>query len=222
MNARIAIIEDESELAELMADYARQAGFEVSCFTDGALAWQAIAGDMPDLLVLDLMLPGMDGLTLCRTVRERSSVPIIMVTARSEEADRLIGLEIGADDYLCKPFSPRELVARIKVILRRAGGARDSAALVFDEARRLALCHSTPLDLTPTEYRLLQTLYRHPGHVYSRAQLLDLVKPEGLDVTDRAIDSHIKNLRRKLAPHPPCDEAIQSVYGVGYRWHMTL
>ncbi|WP_028537300.1 response regulator [Paludibacterium yongneupense] len=219
MNARIAIVEDEPELAELMADYARQAGFEVQCFADGRAAWLALADDVPDLLVLDLMLPGMDGLSLCRALRERSEVPIIMVTARGEETDRLTGLEIGADDYLCKPFSPRELIARIKVILRRSGNVRDgTGSLVFDDSRHLALCNNVALDLTPTEYRILQVLYRHPGHVYSRAQLLDTVKPEGLDVTDRAIDSHIKNLRRKLAPFPPCDEAIQSVYGVGYRW----
>lgn len=223
MSAAIYIVEDEPELAALIADYVRAAGFVPTVFGDGALALAAISAAEPALVVLDLMLPGLDGLALCRAVREASEVPVVMVTARAEEIDRLLGLELGADDYLCKPFSPRELVARIKAILRRTGpgAARASAPrtpLAIDAASRRALVHGLPLDLTPSEFDLLAALARRPGQVFSRAQLLELVHQDKLDVHDRVIDSHVKNLRRKIALLAPGLDPIASVYGVGYRF----
>jgi two-component system response regulator BaeR len=188
-------------------------------FGDGALALEAIRRQAPALVVLDLMLPGLDGLSLCREVRSFSDVPIVMVTARVEEIDRLLGLELGADDYLCKPFSPRELMARIKAILRRAA---PPAAVQVDEAARRIRIHGQPLELTPTEYGILAALARRPGQVFSRARLLDAAR-EGnanLDVADRAIDSHVKNLRRKLDAVLPGVEAIHSIYGLGYRFDL--
>ncbi|QJE01233.1 response regulator [Massilia forsythiae] len=226
--ARIAIVEDEPELAALVADYARAAGHAPSVYHDGAAALAAFREDPPDLVVLDLMLPGLDGLALCRALRTFSDVPMIMVTARVEEIDRLLGLETGADDYVCKPFSPRELMARIKAILRRSGhgGAQAAAApqqppavAIDEDARRIAI-HGQPLDLTPSEYGILAALARRPGQVFSRARLLDLAREgnAGLDVADRAIDSHVKNLRRKLEAALPGVEAIHSIYGLGYRF----
>jgi len=222
MNAAIYIVEDEPALAELMADYVRAAGFAPTVFGDGALALAAIRADAPALVVLDLMLPGLDGLSLCRAVREQSEVPIIMVTARVEEIDRLLGLELGADDYLCKPFSPRELVARIQAILRRARAQapRPEQILAIDAASRRALVRGAPLDLTPSEFDLLAALARRPGQVFSRAQLLELACQDKLDVHDRAIDSHIKNLRRKIDALAPGLDPIASVYGVGYRFEL--
>jgi two-component system response regulator BaeR len=216
----VMIVEDEPELAGLVADYVRAAGFEAVVLGDGAAALAAVRAAPPDLLVLDLMLPGLDGLALCRAVRSFSTLPIIMVTARVEEIDRLLGLETGADDYLCKPFSPRELVARIKAQLRRAGyasGAAPAPGLTVDEAGQRVLVQGQALDLTPTEYGILAGMARRPGQVFSRAQLLDLAPQDNLDVGDRAVDSHIKNLRRKLAVALPGFDPITSVYGLGYR-----
>jgi two-component system response regulator BaeR len=218
MSSRIMIVEDEPELAALISDYLKHADYMTEQFHDGMLALQALRERLPDLLVLDLMLPGMDGVTLCRTVREFSAVPIIMVTARADEIDRLLGLETGADDYLCKPFSPRELVARVKAILRRAAPQEEPSAVRIDEAGQRVMVGSKVLDLTPREFCLLATLLRRPGQVFSRAQLLDQANPDNLDVTDRAIDSHIKNIRRKLAAFYPDAEIVASVYGVGYRF----
>ena len=231
---RIAIVEDEPELAALVADYARAAGYAADTFGDGAVALDALRRAPPALVVLDLMLPGLDGLALCRALRADpdpalAALPVVMVTARVEEIDRLLGLDAGADDYLCKPFSPRELMARIRAILRRAGQAGQAGqaapaapALVVDPAARRIALHGTPLDLTPTEYGILAALARRPGQVFSRAQLLDLAR-EGnanLDATDRAIDSHVKNLRRKLDAVLPGVEAIHSIYGLGYRFDL--
>jgi len=220
MNARVMIVEDEPELAALVADYVRAADFVPIVFGDGAQALAAIRAAPPDVLVLDLMLPGLDGLALCRAVRTVSTLPIIMVTARVEEIDRLLGLETGADDYLCKPFSPRELVARIKALLRRAGygaGSAPAPVLAIDEGGRRVLVHGRALDLTPTEFQILAGMARHPGQVLSRARLLDLAAQDKLDTGDRAIDSHIKNLRRKLAAVLPGAEPISALYGLGYR-----
>jgi two-component system response regulator BaeR len=228
MSTRIFIVEDEPELAALVADYARAAGYEATVFGDGALALDAIRRAPPALVVLDLMLPGLDGLSVCREVRTFSEVPIVMVTARVEEIDRLLGLELGADDYLCKPFSPRELMARIKAILRRAGQAPAGAAPAIEvevevnEAAHRIRIHGRALELTPTEYGILAALARRPGQVFSRAQLLDAAR-EGnasLDVADRAIDSHVKNLRRKLDAVLPGVDAIHSIYGLGYRFDL--
>jgi two-component system response regulator BaeR len=221
MSRPLFIVEDEPELAALVADYARAAGFDPAVFADGAAALQALRAAPPALVVLDLMLPGMDGLALCRALREFSDVPVIMVTARVEEIDRLIGLEAGADDYLCKPFSPRELIARIKAILRRAGnGARPERAIEIDQAARRIAVQGKPLDLTPSEFALLAALAARPGQVFSRAQLLDLAFRDNLDVTDRAVDSHVKNLRRKIEAAAPGLEAIHSIYGLGYRFDL--
>jgi two-component system response regulator BaeR len=221
MTAHVMIAEDEPELAALVADYARAAGFNATVHGDGARALAAALARPPDLLVLDLMLPGLDGLAVCRALRAAAAtaaLPIIMVTAKVEEIDRLLGLDSGADDYLCKPFSPRELVARIKALLRRSGFA--ARVLAIDEAGRRVLVHGRALDLTPTEYALLAGMVRRPGQVFSRAQLLDLAAQDKLDTGDRAIDSHVKNLRRKLAAVLPDAEPIASVYGLGYRLDM--
>ena len=217
MSARLFIVEDEPELAALVADYARAAGYAPVVFGDGAEALAAIRAGAPALVVLDLMLPGLDGLSVCRAVRAFSEVPIVMVTARVEEIDRLLGLEAGADDYLCKPFSPRELMARIKAILRRAGSAAPARPISVDEAGQRISIHGRQLELTPTEFNILAGMARRPGQVFSRAQLLDLACQDSLDVNDRTVDSHIKNLRRKLAAALPEADAIHSIYGLGYR-----
>lgn len=218
MSARILIVEDESELAAIVADYVAAAGYTAEVIADGKAALERATRAMPDLIVLDLMLPGLDGLSVCRALRAFSEVPILMLTARVEEVDRLLGLEAGADDYLCKPFSPRELVARIKAILRRTrADTADRPLLRIDEAARTIRIGAHLLDLTPSEYHLFAAMLRRPGMAYSRAQLLDLVQRDNLDANDRTIDTHIKNLRRKLAAVLPEVEIIHSIYGVGYR-----
>jgi two-component system, OmpR family, response regulator BaeR len=219
MAAKLLIVEDEPDLAGIVVDYATAAGYVAETIADGREALEAIRRDVPDLIVLDLMLPGLDGIALCRAVRAFSDVPVIMVTARVEEIDRLLGLEVGADDYMCKPFSPRELMARVGVILRRARrvDAAGAAAIEIDDAARLVRIRGKALDLTPTEYALLATMARRPGSVWSRAALLDLVRADALGVTDRAIDSHVKNLRRKIDALLPGVDVVESVYGIGYR-----
>lgn len=221
MSARILIVEDESDLSSVMADYVSAAGYVAQVIADGGEALASVRQGVPDLIVLDLMLPGLDGLALCRAVREFSEVPVIMVTARVQEIDRLLGLETGADDYLCKPFSPRELVARIKAILRRSRKPDDETLkILIDETARSVRIRGQLLDLTSTEHNLFVAMARRPGVIFSRAQLLDRVSCDNLDVTDRAIDSHIKNLRRKLAMVLPAVEVIHSVYGLGYRFEL--
>lgn len=218
MTATVLIIEDEPELAGIVADYARAAGHHADVVHDGREALARAMQLQPDVIVLDLMLPGMDGLTLCRDIRRVSDVPIIMTTARVEEIDRVLGLETGADDYVCKPYGPRELMARIGVQLRRARGTADAPpAIAIDDATRSARLHARPVDLTPTEFALFAAMARRAGVVFSRAQLLDAVGRDNIDVTERAVDSHVKNLRRKLAGHPGGADLIQSVYGLGYR-----
>jgi len=219
MTAKILIVEDEPDLAALVADYLRAAGHGAQTVGDGREALTLVQRATPDLIVLDLMLPGLDGVSLCREVRRFSDVPIVMTTAKVEEIDRLLGLQVGADDYVCKPYSPRELVARIAAILRRRRAPDVPARLVgIDEAGRRAHIGATLLPLTATEFGVLAALARRPGVILSRAQLLDLVRGDDLDVTDRAIDSHIKNLRRKIAAVLPDAEVIHSVYGLGYRF----
>jgi two-component system response regulator BaeR len=221
MNARVFIVEDEPELAGVVADYAIASGYLPTVFGDGGEALAALRQEVPDMLLLDLMLPGVDGLALCKAVRAFSDVPIIMVTARVEEIDRLLGLDSGADDYLCKPFSPRELMARIKVILRRVqpGGAPPCPCVVDAAAQRISIAGRV-LELTPSEYHILAGMARRRGQVFSRAQLLDLASEGNLEVTERAVDSHIKNLRRKIGAVLPGAEAIGSVYGIGYRFDL--
>ena len=215
----IFVVEDEHDIATVLVDYLRAAGFEPRHFADGEAALQAALATPPALLLLDLMLPGRSGLEVLREVRQRGSLPVVMLTARAEEVDRLLGLELGADDYICKPFSPREVVARVKAVLRRAGdeGAPPATGLQVEEASRSALLDGHRLHLTPKEFALLATMSARPGRIYSRAQLLELVYPDALEANERTLDSHVKNLRRKLAAALPGVEVLQSVYGLGYR-----
>ena len=219
MTARVLIVEDERDLAAIMLDYVRAAGYSASSVADGNAALAQARAGAADLIVLDVMLPGLDGIAVCAAVREFSDLPIIMVTAKVEEIDRLLGLETGADDYLCKPFSPRELVARIKALLRRAPPpAERRGAVEIDEAARSVRVLGYALELTRTEFDLLAAMAKRPGTIFSRAQLLDLASRDNLDVADRAVDTHIKNLRRKLARAAPDTELIRSIYGLGYRF----
>jgi two-component system response regulator BaeR len=217
----ILIVEDEPKIARLLEDYLRGAGFDTrhSDGTDDVAA--RVRVESPDMMLLDLTLPASDGLTLCRNIRAFSDVPIMIVTARVEEIDRLLGLEAGADDYLCKPFSPREAVARTRTILRRArpvaAASATAVGLAMQEDGYQARLDGQTLDLTPVEFRLLRALARREGRVLSRDQLLDHLYADHRVVSDRTVDSHIKNLRRKLEAVRPGEEAIRSVYGVGYR-----
>jgi two-component system response regulator BaeR len=215
---KILIVEDESKLAGVLADYLGQAGYVSHWLANGIEVAPWIRENKPDMLLLDLMLPGRDGMELCRDIRKFSTVPIIMMTARVEEIDRLLGLELGADDYICKPYSPREVLARIKAIFRRIDylTATDETFAVNGERMEIR-CLGRPLDLTPVEFRLLNALVGTPGRVYSRDQLLSQMHEDHRVVTDRTIDSHIKNLRKKIANILPGREVIVSVYGVGYK-----
>jgi two-component system response regulator BaeR len=215
----IVIVEDEPQIAGLLQDYLRGSGFETHIVGDGLRAVETIRALQPALVLLDLMLPGRDGLAICRDVREFSTVPIIMVTARVEEIDRLLGLEIGADDYVCKPFSPREVVARVKAVLRRAAGGDGGVAVPvrLDENRLEAHVGNQAVPLTAVEFRLLHILASEPGRIFSRSRLMDGIYLDHRIVSDRTIDSHIKKLRRKLESAAPEMELIHSVYGVGYK-----
>ncbi|CAM2149690.1 response regulator [Paraburkholderia tropica] len=215
----ILIVEDEPKLASVMADFLQAAGYTTRCVDDGREVANEVARRMPGLIVLDLMLPGRDGRDICRDLRTYSDVPIIMVTAQVEEVDRLIGLELGADDYICKPFSLLELVARAKAILRRSRFERfpESVPLQLDEERFVATFRGVEIELTPIEFRLLRTLAARPGRVFSRDVLMDRLYPDGRIVEDRTIDSHVKKIRRKFEAVAPDDDVIQSVYGAGFR-----
>jgi two-component system response regulator BaeR len=218
----ILVVEDETKIAELLKDYLSNAGFKVSCLARGDQALERIRHTAPALILLDLMLPGLDGTSLCREVRKFADIPIIMVTAKVEEIDRLIGLEIGADDYICKPFSPREVVARVKTVLRRArpDAARPrlvAGPIILDESTRQATVDGKALSLTPSEFGLLNVLIAFPGRVFSRSELLDKVQGYRFEGYDRTIDSHVKNLRRKIAEVRPDLEVIQTIYGIGYK-----
>lgn len=219
--ATILIVEDEPKLAALLSDYLRAAGHQTHVVSDGSEVIAAVHALAPCVVLLDIMLPGRDGLDLCRDIRTFSGVPIVMITAKVEEIDRLLGLEIGADDYICKPFSPREVVARVKAILRRLQRPATSIAstdLVIEERAFTASFRGTPLELTPVEFRLLRTLASSPGRVFSRNQLIDTLYTDHRVVTDRTVDSHIKNLRRKLDLASPDQELIRSIYGMGYKF----
>ncbi|MEN8142271.1 MAG: response regulator [Thermodesulfobacteriota bacterium] len=217
---RILIVEDEPKLAELLRDYLAQASFEATVIDNGLEVVPYVREHKPDLVLLDLMLPGRDGMEICKEIRTFSNLPIIMVTARVEEIDRLLGLELGADDYVCKPFSPREVVARVKSVLRRAGDATTIKAkgLILDEARYQASLYGIDLELTAVEFKLLSFLAANPGRIYSRDQLMDRIYSDQRIVSDRTIDSHIKKLRKKIAGQSPDEELIGSVYGVGYKF----
>jgi len=220
-DARILIVEDEPKIAALLEDYLRATGgYRTRVVDRGDAVLAQFRAEPPDLVLLDLMLPGLDGIEVCKQIRAESRVPIIMVTARVDEIDRLLGLELGADDYICKPFSPREVVARVKAVLRRAGGAPDGAAeqLRIDPEKILATYAGQRLSLTPVEFALLKTLAAQPGRVFSRDQLMNEMYSDYRVVSDRAVDTHIKNLRRKLAETGEARELIESVYGLGYRY----
>lgn len=217
---RILVVEDEVKLAELLRDYLLNDGYEVAMCHRGNGVVDVVRDHPPALILLDLMLPGVDGLTICREVRAFSEVPIIMVTARVDEIDRLLGLERGADDYICKPFKPREVVARVKAVLRRSAIGFDKPVLPglhLDTAKMEATVDGKPLTLTQAEFRLLQKLVAQPRRVFSRQQLLNAIYDDYRVVSDRSVDSHIKNLRRKLVEHMPGGDPIHSVYGVGYK-----
>ncbi len=224
MNNSLLIVEDEPKLAKLLINYLRQAGYEPEWLENGLDVLPWVREKMPALILLDLMLPGRDGVDICKDIRSFSEVPIIMVTARVEEIDRLLGLELGADDYICKPFSPREVVARVKAVLRRSSDLKPSGPsgapplLHLEEDSLLATIHGHKLDLTVVEFKLLKFLSANPGRIYDRNQLMDHIYPDQRIVSDRTIDSHIKNLRKKIAGASPDTEIIHSVYGVGYKY----
>jgi two-component system response regulator BaeR len=212
------IVEDEPKLAKLLADYLAASGFDTRALHDGLQVVAAIEERRPDIMLLDLMLPGRSGLDVFADVRKVADIPIVMVTARVEEVDRLVGLELGADDYICKPFSPREVVARVKAVLRRgrrvAAGAQ---GLELDEERYEARLDGITLALTPVEFRLLKALSSRPGRIFPRAHLLDALYDDHRVVSDRTVDSHVKNLRRKLEAVRHDMDLVRSVYGVGYK-----
>jgi len=211
--SRILIVEDEPKLAALEADYLRSQGYDTHTIADGNEVVVWVRANAPDLILLDLMLPGRDGLEICRELRTFTDVPIVMVTARVEEIDRLVGLDLGADDYVCKPFSIRELVARVRAILRRPRTA--PTGLSVDEHR--ATLDGRELDLTPVELRLLRALAASPGRVFPRERLLGQLYEDHRVVTDRTVDAHVKNLRRKLEEVRPGEDLVRSIYGVGYK-----
>ncbi len=222
--ASVLVVEDEPKITEVLKLYLERDGYHVATAADGLAALEGFRKNTPDLVLLDINLPEVDGLEVCRQIRRESSVPIIMLTARDEEADKLIGLELGADDYVTKPFSPREIVARVKAVLRRVSLPQSSqevlraGELVLEPSRHEARRGNRGLDLTPTEFRLLEVLMRNPGRVYSRLQLLDLVQGEAFEGYERTIDAHIKNLRQKIEPDPQRPAHVLTVYGVGYKF----
>jgi DNA-binding response OmpR family regulator len=220
----VLVVEDEMEIARVVRDYLARAGFDVIVVGDGDSALAAVRRAKPDLLVLDLGLPGRDGLDVAREVRRRSETPIVMLTARGDEADRIVGLELGADDYVVKPFSPKELVARVRAVLRRTGAASRpdevvrAADVEIDAGTMRVRVAARPVELTPTEFQLLLTLARQPGRVFTRSQLLDAVHGVAIESYERAIDAHVKNIRRKIEPVPGSPRYVQTVHGVGYRF----
>jgi len=221
----ILVVEDEMKIARLVRDYLEHAGFDVIITGDGGAALASARGAKPDLIVLDLGLPGLDGLDVTRELRRSSNVPIVILTARGDEADRIVGLELGADDYVVKPFSPKELVARVRAVLRRTEVARAGppevlrvADIEVDVPRLRVSVRGRPVDLTPTEFQLLATLVREPGRVFTRGQLLDAVHGVAIESYERAIDAHVKNIRRKIEPTPGRPRYLLTVHGVGYRF----
>jgi DNA-binding response OmpR family regulator len=220
----ILVVDDEPKIVQLARDYLEHAGFAVLTAADGKAAVTVAQSRRPDLVVLDLGLPGLDGLDVTRELRRDSTIPIVMLTARDDELDKLVGLELGADDYLTKPFSPRELVARVRAVLRRAERPPDAAEtirvgdVVLDVPRMRTEVAGTAVDLTPTEFQLLATLAARPGRIFTRSQLLDALHGIAFETYERAIDSHIKNVRRKLEPDPRRPRYVLTVYGVGYRF----
>ena len=220
----ILVVDDEPRIVQLVRDYLERAGFEVSVVGDGPGALAAVAQRHPDLVVLDLGLPGLDGLDVMRRLRQTSAIPIIVLTARADESDTIVGLELGADDYLTKPFSPRELVARVRAVLRRTEAAAAPDAVIrigdveLDLPRMRITVDGRRVELTPTEFQIFATLARQPGRIFTRAQLLDAVHGVAFESYERAIDAHVKNIRRKVEPDPRAPRYVQTVFGVGYRF----
>ncbi len=221
----ILVVEDEMKIARLVRDYLEHAGFQVIVTGDGGAALASARGAKPDLVVLDLGLPGLDGLDVTRELRRSSNIPIVILTARGDEADRIVGLELGADDYVVKPFSPKELVARVRAVLRRTETARAGRPEVLrvsdieiDVPRLRVSVGGRPVDLTPTEFQLLAALVREPGRVFTRGQLLDAVHGVAIESYERAIDAHVKNIRKKIEPTPGRPRYLLTVHGVGYRF----
>lgn len=225
MTDKILIVEDESRIVRTLRLYLEQAGFAVCAATDGEQALAVFKRERPSLILLDLNLPGLDGLDVCRALRRDSHVPIIMVTARSEEMDRLIGLEMGADDYVVKPFSPREVVARVRAVLRRSGAAQPEANVLragdlsLDRDARVVSVNGRHVDLTPMEFNLLNTLMGSPGRTFSRMELLEQAQGFAYDGYERTIDVHVKNLRKKIEADPAQPEYVLTVFGAGYRFN---
>ena len=220
--SQILLVEDEAMIAQVQQAYLQNAGYLVQWHERGDAVIEAVKIQKPDVVLLDIMIPdikGRDGVALCQAIREFSDVPIMMVTAKVEELDRLVGFESGADDYLCKPFSPKEMVARVKALLRRRHSPSIAqSAFVYDPAAQVIRYGDQKLDLTPTELRLFNTLLMQPERIFSRDQLIAQAYNDNLEVFDRAVDSHIKNLRKKIALVLPDVEVVQSVYGLGYRY----
>lgn len=221
----IIVVEDEPKIAQILTDYLKNDGYRVTVLEDGTRAVEVIKAHNPAFVILDLMLPGKDGLTICKEIRQFSQVPVMMLTAKIDEIDRLIGLELGADDYVCKPFMPREVVARVRTILRRVQGpavtATDKAInyrhVKLELDRHRCISNGEIIELTPVEFRVLQTLMSHPGRVFSRDSLMDSCYPDRRIVSYRTIDTHVKNLRKKLSQAGASDELIHSIYGIGYK-----
>ncbi len=228
MSQKILVVDDELEIVKVVRAYLEQSGFRVLTASDGELALAMFHHEHPDLIILDLSLPRLDGLDVCRAIRRNSNVPIIMVTARVEETDRLIGLEIGADDYIVKPFSPREVVARVRTVLRRATPAQaqpallSSGELVIDPVKHEVHVQDRLIDLTPSEFNILLALASRPGRAFSRMELLDAAQGEAYEGYERTIDVHIKNLRQKLGDEPRDPTYVLTVYGVGYKFNDKL
>lgn len=227
MQKKILIVEDEIKINQLLQDYFKASQFKTNSLYEGSCVVKWVKDNSPDLILLDLMLPGKDGIEICREIRQFSIVPIIMITARRDDIDRIVGLEIGADDYICKPFNPREVVTRVNVIFRRISQYKNhnikikaqgkDCAIKLDHKKYSATFNRTRLDLTPVEFRLLDAMCKMPGNVFSRDQLMSVLYKDNRIVTDRTIDSHIKNLRKKIQQAGCNDEVIHSVYGVGYK-----
>lgn len=219
----ILVVEDEEKISRLLCDYLEKADYRTSVQANGDHVISQIKKDIPDLILLDIMLPGMDGMELCREIRKFSNVPIIMITARVDEIDRLLGLELGADDYICKPFSPREVVARVKAIFRRLHAEPATPTLVsgsisLDDETHQVMIDKQVLNLTPNEFGLLKTMMTQPNRVFSRSELINRVQGYDFEGYDRTIDTHIKNLRKKIGERLPELEIIRTVYGVGYKF----
>ena len=220
MSQHVLIVEDETKIASLLSDYLLQSGFETSVLYNGAEVEDWLKNNATNIMLLDLMLPGKTGVDICKDVRKSSSLPIIMITAKVEEIDRLLGLELGADDYICKPFSPREVVARVKAVLRRTESKEDLSdkGLILDIDTYKAIINGEDLNLTAVEFQLLKVLSDQPGRIFSRSVLVDKIYNDGRVVSDRTIDSHIKKLRKKIAEKLPDIELIHSLYAVGYKF----